>query len=213
MRTGGSAENLVTAQPVGPLRQGRPLGGEPLLHCTQGWVRGSQGELRNAGWGGLCSKEEWEQGFGLQLRFPKWCFSPRREAPGRAGPRVTAPYSVQNALSYCLPAFLVGQRELCTCRVPAVMDRLPREQKQSHPLVREPHAHEFAASPLPLWPGPPPLACYQGPAVASGPIVSLVAASHAPVSHSPQEPRRIFFQSLGSSHSRVNQNYTRYVNR
>lgn len=64
-----------------------------MLHCTQDWkklhwVRGSQGELRKAGCGGLGSKEGWERGFGLQLRFPKWCFSPRREAPGRAGPRV-----------------------------------------------------------------------------------------------------------------------------
>lgn len=158
-------------------------------------------------------------GIWAAAQVPQMVFQSKERGPRQSRPKgnkestQTAPYSVQNALSYCLPAFLVGQRKLCTCRVPAVMDRLPREQKQSHPLVREPHAHEFAASPLPLWPGPPLLACYQGPAVASGPIVSLVAASHAPVSHSPQEPRRIFFQSLGSSHSRVNQNYTRYVNR
>lgn len=145
---------------------------------------------------------------------PETVLRAKERGLGRAGLRVitenmqTVPYSIQNALCYCFSG-ISGQP------TPMVhllsVDGLPGHQQQltspGSTRKREPHVREFAASVPSQRPRRPPPARHLVPAVASGPI-SLVAASHAPMGHSPPGPGS-FSKSTRSGHSKVSRNYAR----
>ena len=102
MRIGDIVENLITAQSISASQQEGPTGGKPLLHCTQERVRGSQRESLTVGQDKLCSKNEWDLGFGRQRGAPQTVLQTKeRGLRVITETRWAGLHSLQNALS-CL---------------------------------------------------------------------------------------------------------------